>query len=187
MEGISDISFNPAWLSALVIAAAVTWFVVRTIRDLHRPYSRHRRCWAAAKRVSRTLRARDMTEAAKMTYLRRIDPFVFEELVLYSFRRSGCRVRRNRRYSGDGGSDGIVWIDGRKHLLQMKRYSGYISAVDVRDFTDLCRHRHCHGLFVHTGRTGAASKEQAERNDRVEILSGARLLRLVVYNTYIKK
>ncbi len=39
----------------------------------------------------------------KIAYLRKIDPFVFEELLLEGFERRGFEVIRNRRYTGDGG------------------------------------------------------------------------------------
>lgn len=49
----------------------------------------------------------------KIAYLRKIDPFVFEELLLEGFERRGFEVIRNRRYTGDGGIDGRVKIDGQ--------------------------------------------------------------------------
>ena len=57
----------------------------------------------------------------KIAYLRKIDPFVFEELLLEGFERRGFEVIRNRRYTGDGGIDGRVKIDGQTWLVQAKR------------------------------------------------------------------
>ncbi|WP_192840691.1 restriction endonuclease, partial [Enterobacter hormaechei] len=45
-----------------------------------------------------------------MNYLRKIDPFVFEELLLEGFEAHGFRTIRNKRYTGDGGIDGQVII-----------------------------------------------------------------------------
>ncbi|HIG4575661.1 TPA: restriction endonuclease, partial [Klebsiella pneumoniae] len=59
----------------------------------------------------------------KIAYLRKIDPFVFEELLLEGFERRGFEVIRNRRYTGDGGIDGRVKIDGQTWLIQAKRYT----------------------------------------------------------------
>ncbi|MEX6059375.1 restriction endonuclease [Enterobacter hormaechei] len=42
----------------------------------------------------------------KINYLRKIDPFVFEELLLEGFEAHGFRTIRNKRYTGDGGIDG---------------------------------------------------------------------------------
>lgn len=53
----------------------------------------------------------------KIAYLRKIDPFVFEELLLEGFERRGFEVIRNRRYTGDGGIDGRVKIDGQTRLI----------------------------------------------------------------------
>ncbi|EFI3550600.1 restriction endonuclease, partial [Escherichia coli] len=51
---------------------------------------------------------------AGVKYLRKINPYVFEELLLLAFERRGMRVIRNSRYSGDGGLDGQVLIDGER-------------------------------------------------------------------------
>ncbi len=49
----------------------------------------------------------------------------------------GFEVIRNRRYTGDGGIDGRVKIDGQTWLIQAKRYTSYIAVGHVRDFSDL--------------------------------------------------
>ena len=67
-------------------------------------------------------RGREADSAGKMAYLRKINPYVFEELVLDGFRSKGYGVKRNRRYSGDGGIDGRVYLDGKEYLVQCKRY-----------------------------------------------------------------
>ncbi|HHX8430837.1 TPA: hypothetical protein ACVO1V_002940 [Legionella pneumophila] len=36
-------------------------------------------------------------------YIRTIDPFVFEELILIAFKSRGLKVIHNKRYTGDGG------------------------------------------------------------------------------------
>ncbi|MGS6531656.1 restriction endonuclease, partial [Enterobacter hormaechei] len=41
-----------------------------------------------------------------INYLRKIDAFVFEELLLEGFEAHGFRTMRIKRYSGDGGIDG---------------------------------------------------------------------------------
>ena len=42
----------------------------------------------------------------KIAYLRKIDPFTFEELLLEGFESHGFRTIRNKRHTGDGGIDG---------------------------------------------------------------------------------
>ena len=66
-----------------------------------------------------------------MKYLRKINPYVFEELLLLAFERRGMRVIRNSRYSGDGGLDGQVLIDGERWLIQAKRYGRTIRHISM--------------------------------------------------------
>ena len=69
------------------------------------------------------LYGRDRNQPPPLIYarLRAMDALAFEELVLESFERRGHRVVRNRRYTGDGGIDGQVVIDGR--VVELKKYA----------------------------------------------------------------
>ena len=132
----------------------------------------HRRRIRAARRVLARI---DGWDAPRIFgYLRKIDPLSFEELTLEAFRRSGHRVKRGRRYSGDGGVDGHVWMDGRWVPIQCKRYSSAINPAHVRDFSALVYPGP--GFFVHTGRTGHASRANA---GGIEIISGQKLIDLI--------
>lgn len=115
----------------------------------------------------------------KFAFLRKIDPFTFEEMILESYELRGHRVKRNHRYTGDGGIDGRVWLDGELHLVQAKRYASHISAAHMREFCHLVAAQGCKGLFVHTGRTGGASRSLANGDENVSIVSGQRLLDLL--------
>lgn len=132
----------------------------------------------AAKRVLEKLQTLDNLPT-KIAYLRKIDAFIFEELILEAFERRGCRVKRNKRYTGDGGIDGKFWINKHLYLVQAKRYSNHISAAHVREFVALCAKHRSKGIFVHTGRTGKLSKEIAQQCSNVTIISGERLIQLV--------
>lgn len=44
--------------------------------------------------------------AQKIAYLRKVDPYAFEELIMTLLQRKGFVIGRNKRYSGDGGLDG---------------------------------------------------------------------------------
>ena len=114
-----------------------------------------------------------------IAYLRRLDPFVFEELILEAFQRSGYQIRRNPRYTGDGGIDGQVRINGIWCIIQAKRYSGAIRPQHVHDFVQLCEERRQPGVFVHTGRTGPRSRSALGRFDSAIFISGDRLVRLL--------
>lgn len=115
--------------------------------------------------------------ARKMAYLRRINPYVFEELLLLAYEKKGFRVIRNRRYSGDGGVDGWVIVNRKRIPVQAKRYSGHIKREHVEAFSSLIQKKKApYGLFIHTGRTGKGSTGQMFTN--VQIVSGERLLDL---------
>ncbi|MEY8215579.1 MAG: restriction endonuclease [Colwellia sp.] len=116
--------------------------------------------------------------AKKFSYIRKVNPFVFEEMILTSLKDSGCKITRNNRYTGDGGVDGRAVIRGTSVLIQAKRYRGHISANDITEFSILCGKSRKQGLFVHTGKTG----KQAKLNSidcRIDIVSGNRMIALL--------
>ncbi len=112
-----------------------------------------------------------------LVYLRKIDPFVFEELLLCAYEQKGFKVIRNKRYTGDGGIDGKVVINGSIYLIQAKRYANHINPKHVESFAEICRKQHCKGLFIHTGKTGAKSYQSTK--GLIDIISGSRLLDLI--------
>jgi restriction system protein len=112
-------------------------------------------------------------------YMRKIDPFVFEELILSAFASQGYQVQRSKRYSGDGGIDGSVKIDKVKYLIQVKRYRGHIKLSHVKDFIDVCKNENRKGLFIHTGKTGREVKILGGRTMGLNIISGGKLIDLV--------
>ncbi|MDF7679923.1 restriction endonuclease [Enterobacteriaceae bacterium ESL0689] len=115
----------------------------------------------------------------RIQYLRKINPYVFEELLLLALERQGLTVVRNASYSGDGGIDGRVIIDGQCCLLQAKRYSRAITPAHIRDFDRLLAQQSCCGFFIHTGRTGNMSRAISAASSRLYIISGQRLLDLL--------
>ncbi|NDL64274.1 restriction endonuclease [Acerihabitans arboris] len=163
------------WLSVLLLPACL-YFLSATFGTASQ--RRHRRYQRQALRVlSRLPQLRD--DAARITYLRKVDPYVFEEVLLTAFLRQGNRIKRNASYSGDGGKDGQVWVNGQRWLIQAKRFAGNIQAQHVRDFGALVRQEHCHGFFVHTGRTGDVSRDVLDAYPEIALLSGGRLLKLL--------
>lgn len=142
---------------------------------------RHRRRMAQAGNVRDLLSSGSLLPAQAFAYLRKVNPYSFEELVLDGFEKAGYKVKRNARYSGDGGLDGRVSKDGEEYLVQCKRYRGYISRQDVEDFSRVCTRECRRGFFVHTGKTGEGSRETAGAFGNVNIISGGRMLSLVGY------
>ncbi len=115
----------------------------------------------------------------QVAYLRKVNPFVFEEMILTAIKRQGHQIKRNKRYTGDGGIDGRCFIKGKEYLIQAKRYSNHINAQHVIEFAGICKRHNAKGLFVHTGKTGAKSKDVAHRTN-IEMISGERLLNLLL-------
>lgn len=122
----------------------------------------------------------DNKEARIISYLRKIDPFVFEELLLDSFERQGYTILRNERYTHDGGIDGRIYLNGESFLIQAKRYGSYINPRHLADFSDAIGQTNATGgFFVHTGKTGKGTYG-SYRNDRLQIISGKKLIDLIL-------
>ena len=145
--------------------------------------SKHSRNYWKAKKISRKINSNNFKyDSAILSYLRKIDPFVFEELLLYTFKKYGYKIYRNKRYTGDGGIDGKVRIDGYVYYIQAKRYQNYINYQHVKDFNYLCRRFNKKGLFIHTGKTGEASVKIAKcDNSNIQIISGQKLIDFLKY------
>lgn len=145
----------------------------------------HRRRIRQSRRVLTTLRGfkGPNAEAQTFAYLRKIDPFVFEEVVLSALEDAGAFVIRNRHYTGDGGVDGRYWLPWaglRTIAVQAKRYDSAVSPGQVREFCSLVRREgHAGGLFAHCGRSGPLTYE-ALRGQPVQLVSGARMLSLLL-------
>lgn len=142
---------------------------------------RHRRYQATAMRVLVRLPLLG-GDGQRLAYLRKINPYVFEELLLLAFERQGYAVIRNTAYSGDGGLDGQVIIEGKTYLIQAKRYGRTITPSHITSFGALLRHHHCQGFFIHTGRTGQLSHALLQNHPHIHLVSGQKLLALLAGN-----
>ncbi len=122
----------------------------------------------------------DYIPQKQISYLRKIDPFVFEELLLDCFKKKGYKIKRNTRYTGDRGIDGTVFNQkGQKILIQAKRYKSYVNLADLKEFKEvIVREKAFAGYFIHTGKTGKTSK--LEQSDNMKIISGQKLINLIV-------
>lgn len=118
-------------------------------------------------------------DGQKINYLKKIDPFLFEELLLTAFENKGFKIVRNKKYTGDGGIDGVIYDnDNNKYLIQAKRYSKYINLAHIKEFGKLVSNKKCKGYFIHTGKTGRGSFEETSNYD-IEIISGTKLIELI--------
>lgn len=108
----------------------------------------------------------------QITYLRKIDHFLFEEVVLSALQSMGFKIKRNSAYTGDGGIDGQVKIKGKWYLIQSKRYSNYIDKTHVEEFANVCKKRRQPGLFIHTGKTGKETSLVFQSSRNIHCVSG---------------
>lgn len=175
----------------LVLLGIVGWFVYSGLRRWKRRSlgwrttskgHHHRHNVQAAERVLDEFRSWDTTRLLPriIAYLRQIDPYVFEEMVLTALERQGGIIERNLRYSGDGGIDGRCRLYGELYLVQAKRYRGSIQTQHLRDLSDaIAREGADGGLFVHTGKTPSAAYHVMALDPRITLVSGQDLVDLV--------
>ena len=162
-------------------------FILIAVLLLHklffRPFNRHRFNKKKAKQIIKKIQKFDHPGKI-FSYLRKIDPFVFEELLLTTFENNGYRVIRNKRYTGDGGIDGrLVDESGELILLQAKRYSSHINKDHVTQFSRVVMNdrKAKKGYFVHTGKTGRKSYAEFKAAPNIELVSGENLIKLICY------
>lgn len=166
---------NEALLMVFAATVAVVLLVALWIGRV-RPGARRRRRQAC--RVMQRLRTIPIP-GQQFAYLRKVDPFTFEELLLTAFQQRGLKIVRNLRYTGDGGIDGQFHFGGFPVLIQAKRYSRAITPAHVEEFARLCQAQNKRGVFIHTGRTGPASRIVATQYPCLAIISGNTLLALI--------
>lgn len=163
------------------IACRLASRYINAWRLRHRPG--HRDNIAKSRAVLRQLRSWEgpYLNSRCFAFLRKVDPLIFEEMVLTALEDCGLFVWRNVRYTGDGGIDGKAWHP--RHgwcAVQVKRYRQHVSADHVRQFAELvATYRYPAGLFVHSGRSGAALYQHLG-NSRLTLISGERLLELLL-------
>ena len=95
--------------------------------------------------------------------LRGLTPQHFEDEVARMFGRLGYEVRQTS-YTNDGGRDAILTKDGRKYLVECKRYgeSGLSGRPDLQKFhSAIITDRAVSGFFVTAGRFTKEAKEFA--------------------------
>lgn len=116
----------------------------------------------------------------QLAYLRKTHHTVFEELLLTGLSESGFKVKRNKRYTWDGGIDGRLYMpdSGLEVLIQAKRYKNKITTKHVSNFVHVCRRRKCAGLFIHTGTTPKEAWHEA-RAGGILIISGPKLIEFI--------
>lgn len=129
------------------------------------------------------IRALDPKEDIRQIFglMRSVNHFAFEEMILNALQERGLKIKRNVRYTGDGGLDGQFWIGKERILIQAKRYKNHIRRDHVEEFHKLCAKHKCRGIFVHTGRTGKASNAEVKIGRNIQMISGQRVVDLFTH------
>lgn len=158
----------------------VLLFILLVVYPLIFKKTRHQKKRIAADKIIETI-SKIEHPGQKIAYLRKVDPYAFEELILTLLQRKGFVIARNKKYSGDGGIDGRFEHNKEMWFIQAKRYSNRIKLEHVNAFAQVLRENKCHGIFVHTGTTPSSILKAARATgskNRIEIISGGRLLDL---------
>lgn len=93
------------------------------------------------------------------SFLKTIHPRSFEELVASVYRQLGYSVTLTQ-YSNDGGVDAFAEKDGKRFLIQCKRFQGSVGQPILRDLYGAV-HKHCAdgGILVTTGKITEQARE----------------------------
>lgn len=120
------------------------------------------------------------------TRLQGLPPSGFERFCQRLLRESGFQEVTITGRSGDGGIDGIGILQVNplvsfKVLFQCKRYSGSVTAGQVRDFRGAMMGRADKGIIITTGSFTADSRKEAVRDGvpPIELVDGDKLVEML--------
>lgn len=113
------------------------------------------------------------SDSQRFKYIREMDFFLFEEVLITCFEERGYKVIRTKM-TRDNGSDGYVFLNDELVAIQAKRYSGPIAKKDILSFERLVTNgsKINKGLFIHTGKTSQPIKDIARNSNCIELISG---------------
>lgn len=167
-----------------IIFLALVWMVYKMLFK-KQPKASHRWRKESASKTLQKVRA-FANDGQVISYLRNIDHFVFEELLLLAVEQNlNCKSIHNDKYTGDGGVDGRFihfTNDGKKrlYLIQAKKYKAHINHQDILKLSEQVRQEKAYkGLFIHTGKSGKQSWKNSFNVSNVEIVSGRKLVELI--------
>jgi restriction system protein len=143
-------------------------------------FNRHKKNQKTSKRVIEKLKTFDKTKNVEgiINYLRKVNPYVYEEIVLDGFDSKKWKIIRNKRYSGDGGIDGkVINQEGIMFYIQAKRYKGYINPKHVNSFKEKVENSKeaQGGFFIHTGTTSAELRKQMFKT-KIYLIGGKQMV-----------
>src|SRR5262249_6805565 len=142
---------------------------------------RQQRIKAAAASLQRDERSRLATTVIpSIKELRSISPQLFEDEIAHMFRRLGYEVKQTP-YVNDYGRDAILMKDGKKFLLECKRYGegGSSGRPDLQKFhSAITTDGAVSGFFVTTGRFTRDAME-FRSNPPIKLIDGNQLVRMM--------
>ena len=124
-----------------------------------------------------------------------MDPYAFERLAQRLLRECGFSQVEVTKKSGDGGIDGIgkLRISGIvcfSVAFQCKRYSGQVSAPEIRQFRGSLSNSIEKGIFITTGTFTKAAREEAASfaKQQIDLMDGEELInKLAEYELGLKE
>lgn len=119
--------------------------------------------------------------------LHNMNPYAFERLAMLLLRECGFSQVRVTKKSGDGGIDGtgkwrINGIFSFNVAFQCKRYTGSVSAGDIRDFRGSLTADIEKGIFITTGTFTRAAREEASNagKQQIDLIDGTEFIEKLI-------
>jgi restriction system protein len=151
--------------------------------QVHKPFVAERKKSKAEKIIEDEITLPEDHRSVLLATLLEIPPDGFERLCQRLLRESGFEKVQITGKSGDGGLDGIGILQVNafvsfKVLFQCKRYSGSVSASQVRDFRGAMMGRADKGIILTTGSFTADARKEAVRDGvpPIELVDGEKLI-----------
>lgn len=117
----------------------------------------------------------------KEDFLAGIDPIMLEKLCLKAFQENGYQVEGTPQ-TADGGVDGILYKNGKKIILQVKRHIKSIGEPVLRDlYGAMAHHEADSGIVISTG--GFSEKAKLWASGKPIELWGMSRIREMIYLT----
>jgi len=183
--GLIDSSTRGVWnltekgrLASLNAEQALALF-----NQVHKPFVTERKKSKIEKTTEEDIVIPEDHRSVLLATLLEIPPDGFERLCQRLLRESGFEKVQITGKSGDGGLDGIGILQVNafvsfKVLFQCKRYSGSVSASQVRDFRGAMMGRADKGIILTTGSFTADARKESVRDGvpPIELVDGEKLI-----------
>lgn len=176
---IKHINIKPETYLYCFLAALLLSKFLAFYRKYFKVSNKHKWHRQTASKVLNRIRQFE-TSVQKERYIQKMSPFAFEDLILTAYKNNGCKIKRNRRKTGDGGIDGMVYLSKQWQLIQAKRYDkAYIRFKDIEEFNKICYTKKKKGLFIFVGKISEVTIKKAQGCEKVTLVYGDKLTKLM--------